>query len=199
MTTNGIFKTTALCASLALSSVGTACATTLNFDEISGLVPAVGVTHTINVGPWVYEISPGVDQDQCGLGSPCASVFGSNLLSLYRADGLAFDVVSFWYKLIGVDGGLAITNETTGETRTYTVADNAGHNSVDLLGPHSDFLSDITSVRFAFSGRDGDSFHIDDVQLNGPEDPSPVPLPATAGLMALALGGLGLAGGRKRA
>lgn len=183
-----MFKSTVFGALLAICGATAASAATLSFDGAS----AGGAASYTDQG---FTFTPvRIVNGNCGAANPCLALNDNETTTITRVGGGTFSLTSLWFQLLG-----------QGTNNTLTVTSSVPAWVVDLPEssyPHNngftiDFASvfaNVTSITFT-TASNGGNVRIDDLVLV----PSQVPVPAAAGMLALALGGLGLAGRRKKA
>ncbi|MDO8312162.1 MAG: VPLPA-CTERM sorting domain-containing protein [Sideroxyarcus sp.] len=180
-----MFKSTVLCAILAMGTVGAASAATIDFDSVPNPTPTPLV-----IGVFEFDVARIVSGNCATTGGGCIALNKNETTTITRVGGGTFSLVSMWYQLLGNGTGEELRVTTTGPAGTF---DLAGAHNVGIDYMFSSLFQNITSVTFA--DINGGDVRIDNLNLV----PSQVPVPAAAGMLALALGGLGVAGRRKKA
>lgn len=182
-----MFKSTVFGALLAIGAATAASAATLSFD---GAFTGNAASYT-DQG---FTFTPvRIVNGNCGVANPCLALNDNETTTITRVGGGTFSLMTLWFQLLG-----------QGTNNTLTVTSSILGSVIDLpesAYPHNNgftinfaSLIDVTSVTFT-TASNGGNVRIDDLVLV----PSQVPVPAAAGMLALALGGLGLAGRRKKA
>lgn len=183
-----VLRNTVAAAGLALFFAGGASAATVGFSGAS-----LGTGPIVDQG-FSFDVAKIVNGSCDNASKPCLAL--DNFVpstTVTRVDGGSFSLTSIWFKLAGTGSGNQLILGATGGTlvlgdTVYTKnhAYNIGQSVLSLF-------QNVTSITFATVA--GGNVRIDDLELT----PSPVPVPAAAGLLTLALGGLGFAGRRRKA
>lgn len=160
-------KTTLVCASFAVMAPSFASAVTIDFDGAADPAYQFDVDRTVN--------------GNCASGS-CLGLNTNEVSILSRVDGGTFSLTSLWFKLLGQTSDLLITATTSGASINYTQPVQTG-TTVNF-----GIFTNVTSIIFSNIGKG--NIRIDDINLT--ETVAPVPLPAGAGLLMAALGGLAM-------
>lgn len=201
MKITNIVKSTVVCASMALFSVGDASAATLSFDGASDQGGGVYVDQGFSFDDTRIVSGP------CFATAPCLALNDNESTTITRVGGGTFSLTSLWFKLIGkgIHGSNALTVTSAGPAGVWDLTQTTINPDTGLPYEHNKgyyvdfmaFFTNVTSITFT-TAANGGNVRIDDIVLV-PTPPAPVPLPAGAGLLAMALGGLGLASRRKKA
>ena len=133
-------------------------------------------------------------------GRPCDALNDNETMTLSRVDGQVFNLVSFWFQLLGngTDNELFVTPDP-GSTTSYPQSVWGNNDGGQYVTPN---YMDVTSV--TFSTGNGGNVRLDDFEVTvntppPPPPPNPVPVPAPVLLLLAGLTGLGVAGRRRKA
>lgn len=190
-----MFKSTVLCAILAMGSVGAASAATVDFNGSPNGVSSPLVSDGFSFDVARIVNGPCAELDCLAL-NPERGQSAADFDTMTLVGGGAFNLTSVWLYLAGTTSNLVVTSyDALGgilDTATYTsppIPQNTGF-TLDFAG----LFDNVFAVSFTNTGTG--NVRVDDINASAV---SAVPVPAAAGLLALALGGLGLAGRRKKA
>lgn len=185
------FRNFVFAAGIAVSGVSGAQAATVAFDSAS-------------TGPsWIesgFEFAPvRIVSGNCGISKACLALNKNEVTTMTLVGGGTFTLTSLYFELLGQSNFTTMNVTSTGPAgvvalSTVSVAHNTGY-----IANFGTLFSNVTSIIFtnASGNRGGGNVRIDDIVATATPI-APVPLPAAAGLLVMALGGMGFVGRRRK-
>ena len=186
------FRNFVFAAGIAVSGVSGAQAATVAFDV--GVATTTPKTWT--EAGFLFTLVRIVDGNCVTNSTKCLAFNDKDSTTMTLVGGGTFSLTSIWFQLLGKGSVTTLTVASPSASKSFKTADFA-HNT-GFTANFGTFFTDVTSILFSSTAQKGSgNLRIDDIVATA-TPMAPVPLPAAAGLLVMALGGMGFVGRRRK-